>query len=382
MRRAAQPLILVPMLYRVTDQDELQEVATTTMVDENLYESRTEDWVARRPEVLGESLLLIGRQIQLDQGKDRIDLLALDKSGNLVVIELKRDWVGGTADLQALRYAALVSQWTLDDIRRQAEDHWKSVGVDRGTFIQAVEEFCEETYELNAAQRIILAGRDVKPRLGSMALWLRSHGIDVRVVAISLFKDGEQLYLQPQVVIPPPSETPLQATIAIGSSDKPWLIDGKTWHLEQRCSAKGREIVERIVTLIAEAVPDADGPDWAQKHYIAWRSGMKTWARVATGANQARLTVDGLAQSPAEIAKGMGYAVFAEEADLAEKLALGSSVALIPDGRIRFTIKSSSDLEGERAMVLCDLLRESWMGFTGEEASTQPDDLDETDEGA
>jgi hypothetical protein len=77
--------------------------------------------VARRPDILGEPLLVIGRQIAMDEGRDRIDLLALDKAGNLVVIELERDLVGGSADLQALRYVALVAQWSHDDIRRQAE---------------------------------------------------------------------------------------------------------------------------------------------------------------------------------------------------------------------------------------------------------------------
>jgi DegT/DnrJ/EryC1/StrS aminotransferase family len=53
--------------------------------------------------MLGEPLLIIGRQVALDGGKDRIDLLALDQDGSFVVIELKRDLIGGSADLLALR---------------------------------------------------------------------------------------------------------------------------------------------------------------------------------------------------------------------------------------------------------------------------------------
>ncbi|CUS37812.1 conserved hypothetical protein [Candidatus Nitrospira nitrosa] len=42
----------------------------------------------------------------------RIDLLVLDKDANLVVVELKLTDSGGHMELQALRYAAMVSTMT------------------------------------------------------------------------------------------------------------------------------------------------------------------------------------------------------------------------------------------------------------------------------
>jgi hypothetical protein len=217
------------MLYRI-DGSEVIEVPPTSAPDEDLYERDVEDWVAARPAVLGEPLLMIGRQVAMDEGKDRIDLLALDTAGSLVVIELKRDLVGGSADLQALRYAALLSQWTHEDVRRQAEGYWRTISHQTSTFAQAVEEFCEEGYEVNGGQRVILAGRDIKPRLGTVALWLRKQGIDTRVVAIRILRDEGRLYVQPQVIIPVPSDERLTARVQIGSSDKPWLSDGQAWH--------------------------------------------------------------------------------------------------------------------------------------------------------
>ena len=65
--------------------------------------------------MLGEDLLVVSTEFdRFTNSNDRLDILALDKSGNLVVIELKRDPTAGYADLQALRYAAMVSSMTIE----------------------------------------------------------------------------------------------------------------------------------------------------------------------------------------------------------------------------------------------------------------------------
>lgn len=364
-----------PMLYRVDGQD-LTEVQATTITDESLYERDLEEWVARRPEVLGEHLLVIGRQVSLDEGRDRIDLLAVDRAGALVIIELKRDLVGGTADLQALRYAALVAGWGFEDLRRQAEGYWRTVGQE-GTLAQRLDAFCDEGYELNADQRVILAGRDIKPRLGSMAQWLRAHRLDVTVVSIALFRDDDRVFLQPQTLIPVPTDERLAARVAIGSSDKPWLVDGQAWHLEQRCSARGREIVTCLVDLIGRAVPEADGPNWAQKQYVSWRRGPGIWLYLDTGSQQAVLVVPRLDLTPEEVAQQLGFEVFDADAELSEKLALGSYVRRLRDGVLRVAVKSPADVQGPRAEALARILQRSWRGLAPGATLSRAGDIEE-----
>jgi RecB family endonuclease NucS len=78
-----------------------------------LLEHHLEDWIADKPEILGETLLIIGRQIIIPEVKDRLDLLALDPNGNAVVIELKRGPMSDPIDMQALRYASYLSNGSL-----------------------------------------------------------------------------------------------------------------------------------------------------------------------------------------------------------------------------------------------------------------------------
>ncbi len=79
-------------------------------------EKRLEDWLAQDLGLLGRELLLIGRQIPTHAG--RIDLLALDENGVVVVIELKKDKTPREVVAQVLDYGSWVSKRDFDEINR------------------------------------------------------------------------------------------------------------------------------------------------------------------------------------------------------------------------------------------------------------------------
>ena len=68
------------------------------------------EWLVHQPDSLGEDLLIIQKEFDgFDETRERFDLLALDKQGNLVVIENKLDDSGRYVTWQALKYTAYVS---------------------------------------------------------------------------------------------------------------------------------------------------------------------------------------------------------------------------------------------------------------------------------
>ena len=68
------------------DDNKLAEINKSKLENEN----RLEDWLVNDPSLLGIELFIIGRQV-FTVNSGRIDLLAVDRDGDLLIIELKRD---------------------------------------------------------------------------------------------------------------------------------------------------------------------------------------------------------------------------------------------------------------------------------------------------
>jgi hypothetical protein len=74
-----------------------------------------ETWIANEPSILGLEIVIIGRQVVTDFG-GKIDLLAIDRDGNLTILELKRDRTPREIVAQILDYASWASTLTTKEL--------------------------------------------------------------------------------------------------------------------------------------------------------------------------------------------------------------------------------------------------------------------------
>jgi hypothetical protein len=166
-----------------------------------------EAWVLQNPEVLGESLLVITPEFaRFDKSKRRLDVLALDRGGTLVVIELKLEASNSLADLQAIRYAAFCSTMQAEDLVRELAG---CEGLSEEEAEAKILEFLDADTlpSLEAGPRIILAAGSINDQeLMSCVLWLRTFEVDITCVELTPYKlpDTEQIMLVPRVIIPLP----------------------------------------------------------------------------------------------------------------------------------------------------------------------------------
>lgn len=161
-----------------------------------------EDWIEKTPKVLGEELLIITRQYFVPSGK-KLDLLAVDKKANLVIIELKRDNSGSEVEWQAIKYASYCANFLTDDI---FEIFAAYLGTEQTEAQSKIEEFIDVDLEnLNDNQRIILVAKEFHSDVISAVLWLRDFEINIECIRLKPFLTPDnQLIISPELIIPLP----------------------------------------------------------------------------------------------------------------------------------------------------------------------------------
>jgi len=115
-----------PQLFRIDpENDQAEAIAEVDFARLGLRERRhIQEWVAANPSILGEDLLIVGKEFSgFDRTDERLDLLALDPEGKVVVIELKRDDTGADVHWQAIKYASYFQHTNAAAIIRMLADY-------------------------------------------------------------------------------------------------------------------------------------------------------------------------------------------------------------------------------------------------------------------
>ena len=204
-------------LYLMTEQ-QIEPVIQTTFSSAGIRErSDLQRLLRQHIDVISPETLVIAEEFgDWDRSQRRIDLLAVDKEANLVVIELKRDEEGAHMELQAIRYAAMVARMTFDE----AVSTYARFLASSSTTVDARSALLEflgweepSDGEFAPEVRIVLASADFSPEITSTVLWLNEHDLDIRCIRVRPYKFSDRLLLNVEQIIPLPEATDYQIQI-------------------------------------------------------------------------------------------------------------------------------------------------------------------------
>lgn len=170
---------------------------------------------------MGEDLLLLGEEVKpSDFVLDSIDLLALDKQGQPVVIELKR---GNDKYqlLQALSYASMVAKW---DPEQFVAERAKLSGKNLDEAEEEIEQFIDVGMDdFNVSQRVILFAEAFDFEALSLSEWLhKNYEMDARCFRLSLSGDASAEFLTCTCIYPPPELREHAVRRRGGGTSKRW----------------------------------------------------------------------------------------------------------------------------------------------------------------
>jgi len=160
-----------------------------------------------------------------EDSRRRIDLLGVHSSGDLVVIELKRTDDGGHMELQALRYAAMVSAMTFERavevysrFLQTRNEHQRDAEATLRAHIESDGDNAEETF--GADTQIVLVSADFSRELTTAVLWLSNRGLPIRCVRLQPYDDSGNLLLNVEQVIPLPEAEEYQVSLRRKETEK------------------------------------------------------------------------------------------------------------------------------------------------------------------
>jgi hypothetical protein len=149
-------------------------------------ESQLEDWVCADPMLINLDVMVIGRQVHTTFG-GYIDLLAITREGDIVVIELKRDKTPRDIVAQCLDYASWVCELGYEDIN-EIYNKYKSKGLSE-EFSSFFDEPIPET--LNENHRMVIVAASLDESTERIINYLtEKHSININAVFFNVFDFG------------------------------------------------------------------------------------------------------------------------------------------------------------------------------------------------
>jgi len=195
-----------------------------------------QEWLENAPEAFGEELLFIQKEFDgFDDTRERLDLLALNKDGNLVIIENKLDDSGRDVVWQALKYASYCANLSraqvIDIYQRYLNQNFRPSdseplnAEEKLSEFLGVEDLKEASINRTRSQRLIFVAAKFRKEVTNVVLWLSQFEIACQCFKVTPYASGDDLFLNVEQIIPTPESRDFMVGMAVKEAEEKSVSD-------------------------------------------------------------------------------------------------------------------------------------------------------------
>ena len=189
-------------LFTIDKDGKLSQFKERNFAEDN-REIHLEILLEKNPEYFLENskVLIIGRQVTTNLNTF-IDLLGIDKDGNTVIIELKREKTPRDTVAQILEYASFVENLNYEQLNRIYQEY----SGDEMSLEEYHQQFFQSNQEskvsFNKTSKLMIVAQNISTEIKQTALYLRKNGIDIYCLEFKYFlnKSNEKMISSDYVV--------------------------------------------------------------------------------------------------------------------------------------------------------------------------------------
>lgn len=195
-------------IFNIT-QEGIYEINKTNFQTNGILErTHLQNYLRDKIDIIYPDTLIIAEEFsEWEESKKRIDLLGIDLDANLIIFELKRTETGDHMELQALRYASMISTLNFEKCVLIYQNYLDKRSLKKN----AKEELMnflgwdtplEEDFASNI--KIVLASANFSKELTTSVMWLISKGIEIVCIKLTPYKFKDDILLDINQIIPLP----------------------------------------------------------------------------------------------------------------------------------------------------------------------------------
>jgi len=203
------------------------------------------DFIEKHPEILGKDIFIIGREVKTIGGSF-IDLLGLNRNGDTIVIEIKKDQTPRKVIAQILEYAEWVSNSIgSDELNKIAKI--KHLGEFPALWKKYESEF-GEVPDFNEHQQLYVVAEKIDPITEKLARYLRKNGIDIFCMELNFYERDGHRFCNSKVLVGNEKVT-VPDTIENNDTSYDWKHYSQNRGWSDEAIAKMKKFVDEIMEL-------------------------------------------------------------------------------------------------------------------------------------